>query len=75
MLGLGAWPSGLAKNPGKLGLFVYEVEARFRAGLSQKRRYKGCQIFYCTQYQNEENYTKLPQNITNGLKIYQLAVN
>jgi hypothetical protein len=36
--------------------------------------YQGCQIFRGTKYQNEEKYTKLPQNIMIGRKIYQMAV-
>jgi hypothetical protein len=31
-------------------------------------------FFFGAIYQNEENYTKLPQNITNDHKIYQMAV-
>jgi hypothetical protein len=34
-----------------------------------------CQIFLCTAYQNEEKYTKLPQNIPNGHIRYQMAAN
>jgi hypothetical protein len=36
--------------------------------------HQGCQIFHGTIYQNGEKYTKLPQNIPNGHKIYQMAV-
>jgi hypothetical protein len=35
---------------------------------------RGCQIFRGAKYQNGEKYTKLPQNITNGHKIYQMSV-
>jgi hypothetical protein len=32
-----------------------------------------CQIFLGATYQNGKKYTKWPQNITNGHKIYQTA--
>jgi hypothetical protein len=35
---------------------------------------QGCQIFLGTKYQNGEKYTKLPQNKTNGHKIFQMAI-
>jgi hypothetical protein len=35
---------------------------------------QGCQIFLGPEYQNGENYTKLPQNIPNGHKIFPMAV-
>jgi hypothetical protein len=35
---------------------------------------QGCQIFLGTKYQNGEKYTKLPQNIPNGHKIFAMAV-
>jgi hypothetical protein len=41
----------------------------FITGVSQ-----GCQIFIGPIYQNGENYTKLPQNIANGHKIFPMAV-
>jgi hypothetical protein len=34
----------------------------------------GCQIFPGTIYQQSEKYTKLPQNMPNFHKIYQMAV-
>jgi hypothetical protein len=34
----------------------------------------GCQIFLDTIYQKEKKYTKLPQNIPNGHKMYQMAL-
>jgi hypothetical protein len=33
--------------------------------------HQGCQIFLGTTYQNGKKYTKSPQNIPNGPKIYQ----
>jgi hypothetical protein len=33
--------------------------------------HQGCQIFLGPKYQNGETYTQIPQNIPNGLKIYQ----
>jgi hypothetical protein len=36
---------------------------------------QGCQIFLCPKYQNGGKYTKLPQNIQNGHKIFPMAVN
>jgi hypothetical protein len=36
---------------------------------------QGCQIFIGPKYQNGEKYTKLSQNIPNGYKIFQMAVN
>jgi hypothetical protein len=36
---------------------------------------QGCQIFFGTTYQNGEKYTKQPQNVPNGHKIYHMAVN
>jgi hypothetical protein len=38
------------------------------------RQARGCQIFLDTKYQNGGKYTKLPQNIANVHKIYQVAV-
>jgi hypothetical protein len=35
---------------------------------------QGCQIFLATEYQNGVKYTKLPQNIPNGHKIFPMAV-
>jgi hypothetical protein len=35
---------------------------------------QGCQIFLGTKYQSGEKYTKLPQNIPNGPKIFPIAV-
>jgi hypothetical protein len=35
---------------------------------------QGCQIFLGPKYQNGDKYTKLPQNIPNGHKIFPLAV-
>jgi hypothetical protein len=35
---------------------------------------QGCQIFLGPKYQNGEKYTKLPQNIQNGHKIFPMAV-
>jgi hypothetical protein len=37
-------------------------------------RLQGCQIFLGTTYQHGEKYTKLPQNVPNGHKKYQMAV-
>jgi hypothetical protein len=34
---------------------------------------QGCQIFLGRKYQNEEKYTKCPQNILNDPKIYQMT--
>jgi hypothetical protein len=34
---------------------------------------QGCQIFLGTVYQNGEKYSKLPQNIPDVHKIYQMA--
>jgi hypothetical protein len=36
--------------------------------------HQGCQIFIGPKYQSGEEYTKLPQNIPNGLKIFPMAV-
>jgi hypothetical protein len=36
---------------------------------------QGCQIFLGPKYQNREKYTKLPQNIPNGHKVFPMAVN
>jgi hypothetical protein len=33
-----------------------------------------CQIFLDPKYQNGEKYTKLPQNIPNGNKIFPMAI-
>jgi hypothetical protein len=46
-------------------------------GKSQQKldQQQGCQIFIGTTYQNGEQYTKSPQNVSNGHKIYLLAVN
>jgi hypothetical protein len=41
---------------------------------SRSRRMQGCQIFLVPKYPNEENYTKLPQNVPNGHKIFPMAV-
>jgi hypothetical protein len=38
------------------------------------RSRQDCQIFLGTKYQNEGKYTKLSENISNGQKIYQMAV-
>jgi hypothetical protein len=35
---------------------------------------QGCQIFLGPKYQNGGNYTKVPQNIPNGHKIFPMAV-
>jgi hypothetical protein len=35
---------------------------------------QGCQIFIGLKYQNGEKYTRLPQNIPNGHKIFPIAV-
>jgi hypothetical protein len=35
---------------------------------------QGCQIFLSTTYQNGGEYIKLPQNIPNVHKVYQMAV-
>jgi hypothetical protein len=35
---------------------------------------QGCQIFLGPTYQNEENYTKVPQNVSNGHNIFPMAV-
>jgi hypothetical protein len=35
---------------------------------------QGCQIFIGPKYQNGEKYTKLPQNIPNGHKIFPMAI-
>jgi hypothetical protein len=35
---------------------------------------QGCQIFIGPKYQSGEKYTKLPQNIPNGHKIFPMAV-
>jgi hypothetical protein len=35
---------------------------------------QGCQNFLGTKYQSGEKYTKLPQNIPNGPKIFPMAV-
>jgi hypothetical protein len=34
---------------------------------------QGCQIFLGSKYQNWEKFTKLPQNIPNYHKIYQIT--
>jgi hypothetical protein len=36
--------------------------------------HQGCQIFLGPKYQNEEKYTKLPQNLPNGHTIFPMAV-
>jgi hypothetical protein len=36
---------------------------------------QGCRIFLGPKYQKGEKYTKLPQNIPNGHKIFPMAVN
>jgi hypothetical protein len=42
---------------------------------------QGCQVFLDTIYQHGEKYTKLPlnyqmaKNITNGRKLFQMAIN
>jgi hypothetical protein len=36
--------------------------------------YQGCNIFMGKTYQNGGKYAKLPLNIPNGRKIYQMAV-
>jgi hypothetical protein len=35
---------------------------------------QGCQIFLATTYQNGNKYTKQPENVPNGHKLYQIAV-
>jgi hypothetical protein len=35
---------------------------------------QGCQILFSTRYQNGKRYTKYPQNIPNGHKIYQITI-
>jgi hypothetical protein len=35
---------------------------------------QGCQIILGARYQNGEKYTKCPQDITNGHKIFAMAV-
>jgi hypothetical protein len=42
--------------------------------LSEERSFQGCQIFLGKTYQNGKNYTKLPQNIPNVHKLFQMAV-
>jgi hypothetical protein len=44
-------------------LFEQEIKSVFEAN-------RGCQIFLGVTYQKGGNYTKLPQNIPNGNKIY-----
>jgi hypothetical protein len=39
-----------------------------------RRGNQGCQIFLCPNIPKREKYTKLPQTIPNGHKIYQMAV-
>jgi hypothetical protein len=36
---------------------------------------QGCQIFVGTTFQNGGKYIKSPQNLPNGYKVYELAVN
>jgi hypothetical protein len=36
---------------------------------------QGCQILLGPKYQNGEKYTKLPQNIPNGHKLFPMAKN
>jgi hypothetical protein len=38
------------------------------------RTYQGCQIFIGPKYQNGGKYTKFPQNIPNGHKIFPMAI-
>jgi hypothetical protein len=39
-----------------------------------KHPVQGRQIFLDTTYQNGEKYTKRPQNIPNGHKVYQISI-
>jgi hypothetical protein len=42
--------------------------------VSPDRRVQGCQIFLGPKYQNGEKYIKLPQNVSNGHKIFPMAI-
>jgi hypothetical protein len=42
--------------------------------LLKRNHTQGCQIFLGPKYQKGEKYTKLPQNIPNGYKIFPMAV-
>jgi hypothetical protein len=50
------------------------LDCRQQKNSSRSRRMQGCQIFLVPKYPNEENYTKLPQNVPNGHKIFPMAV-
>jgi hypothetical protein len=53
-----------------------EKNASFtRKAFQPRRLQQGCQIFLAAKYQNQKKYTKQPQNVPNGHKIYQLAIN
>jgi hypothetical protein len=49
-------------------------EEKERIEERQMENIKGCQIFLGPKYQNGDKYTKLPQNIPNGHKIFPMAI-
>jgi hypothetical protein len=57
------------------GAMAY-VSKRFEADspLVTERLQQGCQICLGPNYQNGDKYTKLPQNIPNGHKIFPMSV-
>jgi hypothetical protein len=46
----------------------------FRTKPPKIEQQQGCQIFFGPKYQNGGKYTKLPQYIPNGYKIFLMAV-
>jgi hypothetical protein len=49
-------------------------ENKIQECASSTKLVKGCQIFLGTTHQKGKKYTKEPQNIPNGHKIYRMAV-
>jgi hypothetical protein len=57
------------KRWGKKRFYLFICGSRAR-----RRGKQGCQIFLGPKYQNGGKYTKLPQNIPNGHKLFPMAV-
>jgi hypothetical protein len=54
--------------------FAPRGEVKNRPSGLQRPSEQGCHIFLGPKYQYREKYTKLPQNIPNGHKIFPMAV-